>query len=479
MLRSRAVLPASKLLRRGLSNAANSELALLEQLLAQTKARAKAEAAAAAAAEAGAGGGPKFQIKTFNAISPIGLKKFPARQFALTGSSGPVPDGVEDEPHAVLLRSHKLQSEEVASSTRAIARCGAGTNNIPIAEMTKRGIPVFNTPGANANAVKELVVCGLLLASRGILEGIEHTKTKIVPEEGEHKKIAARIEKDKKHFVGQELMGKTLAVCGLGNIGAMCAEAGLGLGMNVVGYDPKISVDAAWRLPNEVTRMASLEDAFASADYVTINMPYIKDVTHHAVSEAVLQKMKPTCHILNMARGEIVDGNALQRLYKAGHFGKYICDFADEFMQNHEKFICIPHLGASTAEAEDNCAEMAANQIINFLETGTIKNSVNFPTAQLDRQEGDMTRMCIINSNQAGVLGEITTLLGSKGINIAQQLNTSRGDIAYNVVDIEGFEEKDGAALQEALLAIPGVMSTRMIWTGSADEGPKDFRTKH
>merc|ERR1719460_1701902 len=233
----------------------------------------------------------------------------------MTGSSGPVPAGVADEPHAILLRSHKLKSEEVASSVRAIARCGAGTNNIPLPDMTARGIPVFNTPGANANAVKELVICGLLLASRGIIEGIEHTKSKIVPEESSHKARAARIEKDKKHFVGQEIAGKTLAVCGLGNIGAMCAEAGISLGMNVVGYDPKISVDAAWRLPNEVQRMASLEDAFAQADYVTINMPYIKDATHHAINESVLSKMKPSCHILNMARGEIVDGAALQQVY--------------------------------------------------------------------------------------------------------------------------------------------------------------------
>merc|ERR1719460_3156031 len=190
----------------------------------------------------------------------------------MTGSSGPVPAGVADEPHAILLRSHKLKSEEVASSVRAIARCGAGTNNIPIDDMTKRGIPVFNTPGANANAVKELVVCGLLLASRGIIEGIAHTKEKIVKEEADHKARAARIEKDKKHFVGQEVMGKTLGVAGLGNIGAMVAEAAISLGMNVVGYDPKISVDSAWRLPNSVTKMASLEDAFAAADYVSINM---------------------------------------------------------------------------------------------------------------------------------------------------------------------------------------------------------------
>lgn len=257
----------------------------------------------------------------------------------------------------------------------------------------------------------------------------------------------------------------------------MVAEAGLGLGMNVVGYDPKISVDAAWRLPNSVGKMASLEDVFAQADYVTINMPYIKGVTHHAINADVLAKMKPTTHILNMARGEIVDGNALLRMYENGHRGKYICDFADEFMQNHPSFICIPHLGASTAEAEDNCAEMAADQIIKFLETGTLKNSVNFPSANLERQDKDSTRLCIINENKPGMLGALTTLIAEKGYNIAQQLNTSRDSIAYNVIDLDGFSQADGETLSKELVAIDGVISTRFIWTGSAQEGPSSYVT--
>ena len=218
---------------------AKAEIAMLEDLVKAAKKRA---AAAAAPPPAPAGEGPRFQIQTFNAISPVGLKAFPASNFAMTGSSGQVPAGLEEEPHAILLRSHKLKSEEVAKSVRAIARCGAGTNNIPIAEMTERGIPVFNTPGANANSVKELVLAGLLLASRDIVGGIQHVKDVIVKEESDHKAVAARIEKDKSKFAGTELLGKTLAVCGLGNIGAMVAEAGIALGMNVVGYDPKISV---------------------------------------------------------------------------------------------------------------------------------------------------------------------------------------------------------------------------------------------
>ena len=203
-----------------------------------------------------------------------------------------------------------------------------------------------------------------------------------------------------------------------------------------------------------------------------------RSVTHHAISESVLAQMKPTCSIVNMARAEIVDGAALQRLYTKGHVGNYICDFADEMMQGHPKFICIPHLGASTAEAEDNCAEMAASQVINFLETGTIKNSVNFPAASLDKQSGTSTRLCIINKNVPGVLGEITTLLGSKGVNITQQLNTSRDSIAYNVIDMDGFPEGSSQELQSSLLALDAVLSTRLIWTGSAAEGPSNFYTK-
>merc|ERR1719460_2153716 len=473
----RSTRPVARVGRRALSTSGDTaELALLEQLLKTAKDRQQAQAAAEVAANASAG--PRFQIQTFNAISPIGLKKFPKQQFALTGSSGDLPAGVDNEPHSILLRSHKLKSEEVASSVRAIARCGAGTNNIPIEEMSKRGIPVFNTPGANANAVKELVICGMLLASRGIVEGINHTKNKIVPEEADHKKIAARIEKDKKHFVGQELLGKTLAVCGLGNIGAMVAEAGIALGMNVVGYDPKISVDAAWRLPNSVGKLSSLEDAFAQADYVTINMPYIKGVTHHAINAEFLSKMKPTTNILNMARGEIVDGEALIRMYDNGHKGKYICDFADEFMQNHPGFLCIPHLGASTAEAEDNCAFMAAEQIINFLETGTIKNSVNFPAASLERQDSSATRLCVINENKPGLLGQLTTAIANKGYNIAQQINTSKGEVAYNVIDLDNFPAEKADELQQEVIALDGVLSTRMIWTGSVQEGPANFLTK-
>jgi len=458
--------------------AMSTEVQLLEQLLKQTKDR-MAEEMAAKAAEA-SGDGPKFQIKGFNAISKVGLDEFPSQHFALTGSCGTLPDGTADEPHAIVLRSHKLKNDEVAPSVRAIARCGAGTNNIPIDEMTVRGIPVFNTPGANANSVKELVLCGLLLAARGVTEGIQHTKTKIVPEEkGDHKAIAARIEKDKKHFGGRELVGKTLAIAGLGNIGCLVADAALSLGMNVVGYDPKISVDAAWRVPREVVKCASLGDAFSKADFVSINMPYIKGATHHAIDAEVLANMHKGTHILNFSRAEIVDGSALKACYDNGHTGKYICDFADEHMQEHEKFLCIPHLGASTDEAEDNCATMAAKQIIDFLETGKLVNSVNFPTAILERQDLTSTRLVVINKNAPGVLGLMTSLLGDMGVNITQQLNTSRDEIAYNVIDMESFPTgKEGADIQRAIQDIDAVISTRVIFQGTAAEGPSNFFNK-
>ena len=603
--------------------APRSDIDLLQKLLDAAKAREAEEAAAAKAAMAAeaAGGGSKFQIQGFNALSPVGLELFPKSSFWLTGSCGELPDGVESEPHAILLRSHKLQPDEVGDSVRAIARFGAGTNNIPIPEMTARGIPVFNTPGANANSVKELVLAGLLLGARGVVEGIQHVNEKIVPEEkGDFKKIAARIEKDKKHFGGHELVGKTLAIAGLGNIGNLVADAALSLGMNVVGYDPKISVDAAWRVPREVQKASSLTELFSKADYVSINMPYIKGATHHIIDAEVLGAMKPKCNILNFSRAEIIDGAALKRCFDNGHSGKYICDFADEHMQGHPKFICIPHLGASTEEAEDNCAIMgsrqvsrrrptarglrklatptanvprprvarahrrfaptlpsswsmrasppiplgrpapltlppthphpplARRQVINFLETGNIVNSVNFPTAQLDRQDASDTRLVsrlgalprtrlppspllasfpnpahqdghlpvlgschlgracrslptrsthaplmpraacrattldaqvIINNNVPGALGLITTLLGDMGVNITQQLNTSRDTIAYNVIDMQGFPEgEQGDAIQRAIQDIEAVISTRMIFTGSAQEGPRNFFTK-
>jgi len=406
--------------------------------------------------------GPSFNVKTFNAISPKGLQQFPKGQYTVSGDSAEI----DDKPHAIMLRSHKLQLDEITPSVRAIARCGAGTNNIPVDKMTELGIPVFNTPGANANAVMELVMTSLLLASRGIVEGIEHTKNVInVEEEGDYARISARIEKDKKMFVGQELSGKTLGVIGLGHIGSRVVNAALSMGMKVVGYDPVLSLDAAWRLPGDrMTKASSLEDVLKASDYLTFHVPYIKDKTHHLIDAEALKLMKPSCNICNFARGEIVDGEALKAAYESGaHTGKYISDFADPYLLGEDKHIVMPHLGASTAEAEENSAKMAADQLIDFLETGSIRNSVNFPDAVLEpKRDSAGSRLAIVNQNEPGVLGAITTFLGDAGINIEQQINLSRGDVAYTVVDMKG-EPENPEELQNALAEVDGILSSRFI----------------
>jgi len=399
-----------------------------------------------------AGGG--FRVKTFNAIAPEGLAEFPVDSFDVSAD--------EDRPHAILLRSHKLQLEEVPPSVRAIARCGAGTNNIPVEDLTKQGIPVFNTPGSNANAVNELVICSLFLASRGIVEGIQHMD-KIFDEEAEPEVVKKRVESEevlpRPRAERKDPRGR-----GLGNIGAAVAEAALALGMNVVGFDPKLSVDAAWRLPSEITPMDSLLDLAECSDYLTLHVPYIKDATHHIIGEREIAALKKGANLINFARGELVDSAALLARYETGDYaGKYIADFADPILRSHPKVILLPHLGASTEEAEINSAAMAVNSIKDYLRTGSIKNSVNFPTAELEPKPGNVAcRVCIINENIPGMLGQITGILGSMKLNIVQQLNTSRGGIAYNVVDL-GEMPDDPRELQLELAKVEGVLSSRMI----------------
>lgn len=407
--------------------------------------------------------GASFNIQTFNAISPVGLKKFEEGKYKVDESV----EALDNQPMAIMLRSHKLQVEEVAASVRCIARCGAGTNNIPVAKMTELGIPVFNTPGANANAVKELVICSLLLASRGIVEGNNHVNTVINPEENnDYDAISKRIEKDKKMFGGQELTGKTLGVVGLGQIGARVVEAALALGMNVVGYDPALSLEAALMLSPSLKRVDSLNAVWKESDYVTLHVPYIPGVTHHLVNAEALNAMKPNVHIMNFARGEIVDGEALKAMYDSGaKTGKYVSDFSDPVLMGHPRHIVLPHLGASTGEAEENSAAMAADTIKSFLETGSIRHSVNFPNANLPytKDANVDARLCIVNKNAPGVLGQITSFLGARNINIVQQLNASRNDIAYTVIDMSHTPE-DPSKLQADLAAeCPDVISSRFV----------------
>lgn len=444
------------------------EIEMLEIMLAKAKERKEAEDAPPMAAAAGDYTGPAFNVLTFNAISPVGLSRFPAGRYAVSDDT----DALEGDPMAIMLRSHQLQEAEVAPSTRCIARCGAGTNNIPVARMTELGIPVFNTPGANANAVKELTVCALLLASRGIAEGISHVSNVIAPEEAhEHERIAKRIEKDKSMFVGHEIEGRTLGVIGLGQIGSRVVDAALGLGMKVVGYDPALSLESAWRLPGDrMTRATSLDELLKASDYITLHVPYIKGVTHHLINAEALSKCKPNVSILNFARGEIVDGEALAKCYQSGRItGKYVSDFSDPALNGHPLHLVMPHLGASTGEAEENSAAMAADTIMSFLETGTIRNSVNFPTTVPAPIQG-YARLCIVHKNIPGVLGTITTFLGGKNINITQQINNSAGDVAYTVIDMQDQPAEPDELQTELAKTCEGIISSRFIGSIFADQ---------
>mmetsp|Transcript_30792 Transcript_30792/g.42649 ORF Transcript_30792/g.42649 Transcript_30792/m.42649 type:complete len:533 (-) Transcript_30792:106-1704(-) len=443
---------------------AESEIDMLTKMLELAKARKTLDIASTTPGDADEYDGGAFNIQTFNAISPVGLNKYPKGKYKIAEDVSKF----DNHPMAIMLRSHKLQVEEVLPTVRCIARCGAGTNNIPVAKMTELGIPVFNTPGANANAVKELVICSLLLASRGIVEGHNHVDNVInVEENNDYEKISKRIEKDKSMFVGQEITGKTLGVIGLGQIGARVVDAALALGMHVVGYDPVLSVDAALMLPgSRMDNVDSLDALLKVSDYITIHSPYIPGVTHHMLNAATLKTCKPNVHILNFARGEIVDGASVKAMYDAGSLtGKYISDFSDPDLMGHPRHIVLPHLGASTGEAEENSAAMAADTIMSFLETGSIKNSVNFPTVNLKRSTdaGIAARLCIVNKNEAGVLGDITSFLGDQNINIAQQINVSRGDIAYTVIDMDSVPTNPDQTQLELQEACPQVISSRWI----------------
>ena len=449
---------------------ADEEVELLERILRLAKERKESEVLGVNGAEEAGDEyhGNPFNVLTFNAISQKGLDRFPPGRYAVSGESGELPG----EPMAIMLRSHKLQESDVSPSVRGIVRCGAGTNNCNVAKMTELGIPVFNTPGANANAVKELVVCSLLLASRGVLQGNKHVEDAIMPEEGmDHERIASRIEKDKKMFAGQEICGKTLGVIGLGQIGARVVEAALALGMNVVGFDPALSIDSAMMLPGDrMKRTEDLKELFAASDFITLHLPYIPDVTHHLINAEALSLCKPNVKILNFSRGEIVDGESLRRAWDSGQStGEYISDFSDPFCNGHPKHIVLPHLGASTAEAEENSASMAAGTIMDFLETGTIKNSVNLPTTVPASREG-VARLCTVHENKPGVLGQLTTFLGNKGFNITQQISNSRGPIAYTVIDMQELPPDPEALQEELAVSTPEVISMRFLSDVFADD---------
>ncbi|MES2674949.1 MAG: phosphoglycerate dehydrogenase [Pseudomonadota bacterium] len=390
-----------------------------------------------------------FKVKTYNQISDKGLSRFSREKYQVESDL--------TSPDAYILRSHKLQGEALPSSVKAVARAGAGTNNVPVAEYTKLGVVVFNSPGANANAVKELVLAGMLLGSRGILQGLEYVQGLTHMTDADE--MSKLLEKEKSNFAGYELQGKTLGIVGLGAIGSMIADAALALGMNVIGFDPALSVDAAWRLPNQVAKMENLQSLLASADYITLHVPAI-DATKHMINVDTLKIIRKGAVLLNFAREAIVDAHAVVDSLNAGHLGKYICDFPEPILLNRKDVYAMPHIGASTEEAEENCAIMAADQLMDYLENGNIKNSVNFPAVHMGRNPGTGARITFSNDNVSGVLGNLLSVLADNKVNVVDMVNKSRGEVAYNIIDVE---QAPSSAVIAALTKIERVISVRVI----------------
>ncbi|MFF3021065.1 phosphoglycerate dehydrogenase [Gottfriedia sp. NPDC057948] len=385
-----------------------------------------------------------IKIQTLNNISEHGMKEFPLENYTINNQL--------NEPDGILLRSHSMHEMRIPSSLKAIARAGAGVNNIPIDECTSRGIVVFNTPGANANAVKELVLTSLFLSSRRIIEGIEWTRS-LFGEEN----VSKIVEAGKKEFAGAEIAGKKLGIIGLGAIGALVANDALALDMEVYGYDPYISVETAWRLSRNVQRIDNLEQIFSTCDYITIHVPLTPE-TKGFVNEKLLSGMKKGARLLNFSRSELVDDVALEYALNNGTVGVYVTDFPNEKVIGMKNVIPIPHLGASTTESEENCARMAAKQLKNYLETGNIKNSVNFPNVELPYT--GKKRITIAHKNIPNMVGQITGLLAKYQVNIADMLNRSKGAFAYTMIDLD---ETINGPVEQLLKDIEGVISVRII----------------
>lgn len=388
-----------------------------------------------------------FKIQTLNNISIKGLERFTRDKYEVASEIG--------HPDAILLRSHKLTVDEIPPSVAAIARAGAGVNNVPVDRMTEMGIPVFNAPGANANAVKELVLAALLLGSRGILQGINYAQ-ELTDMDDAHA-MSKLLEKEKKRFRGQEIAGKTLGVIGLGSIGSRVARMALEMGMDVLGYDPALSVDAAWRLPSDVQKMENLQSLMAKSDFVTLHLPAI-EATYNLINADLLKAMKPDACLVNFAREEIVDTSAVADALAEDRLRLYVADFPTPNLLTSDKVILMPHIGASTMEAEENCAVMAANQLMDFLENGNIVNSVNFPPLSLERTTD--YRFALVNKNVPKMLGSVLSVLADLDINVVDMLNKSREDVAYNLIDIETPVTDE---LLENLKAIDGVISVRAL----------------
>jgi D-3-phosphoglycerate dehydrogenase len=386
-----------------------------------------------------------YKIRTFNQIAVRGLERFALDSFEVGSEIG--------DPHAILLRSHKLHPSDLGPSLRAVARAGAGYNNVPVQACTDQGVVVFNTPGANANSVKELVLAALLISARDLVGGVQYVQSLAgIDDEAELNRL---VEAEKKRFKGRELYGKSLGVVGLGAIGSLVARAALDLGMDVLGYDPAISVDAAWRLPSEVQRMENLPSLFSRADFVTLHVPLLP-ATAGLSNEESLRSFRTGSVLLNFARQPIVDTAALCHALESGRVGQYVADFPVPGLADHPQVRLTPHLGASTEEAEENCAVMAANQLISFLSTGNIENSVNFPAVNLEPAGG--YRLAVTNRNVPGMLGQMTAVLAEQQINVVDMLNKSRADVAYNLIDVV---DEPSPSLIDEICAIDSVMNVR------------------
>ncbi len=385
----------------------------------------------------------KCEILVINQIAQVGLKRFPAERYAVVKES--------KDPEAILVRSQDLHKFEFGPSLRAVGRAGAGTNNIPVAALSKRGVPVFNAPGANANAVKELVLAGMLIAARNLAPALEFTRS--LPQDD----LEKRVEGGKTQFAGVELPGHTLGVIGLGKVGSLVADAAIRLGMNVHGYDPHITVEAAWSLPSQVRRAASIEELVRASHFVTLHVP-LGDKTRHLVNARMLESFRSGAVLLNFSREGVVDDQAVAKALSSGRLKWYVTDFPSTGLVRHPGVIALPHLGASTREAEDNCAIMVADQVREYLEHGNLQNAVNFPDAQMAREAP--FRLAIANANVPDMLGRISHALGRRRINIHNMLNKSKGEMAYTLVDADSPVPAE--ALKE-LSGLTGVLAVRYL----------------
>ncbi|MBA3754863.1 MAG: 3-phosphoglycerate dehydrogenase [Nitrosomonas sp.] len=386
-----------------------------------------------------------FKILTANQISSLGLSRFPVDDYQVGNDIA--------EPDAILVRSHNMLDTVISGSVKAIGRAGAGTNNIPVQDMNTRGIPVFNTPGANANAVKELVLAGMLLAARNLVPALQFAENL----QGDDAALNKQAEDGKKHFSGIELPGRTLGLIGLGEIGRLVANAAIKLGMKVIGYDPKITVESAWSLSAEVKKAHSMEDLLRRSEFISVHVPLL-DSTHHLINENNIKMMKHNVILLNFSRSTIVDEGAILAGIAADKIKTYVCDFPSQKLQHQKAVITLPHLGASTLEAEENCAVMVVDQLMDYLQNGNITHTVNFPDIQMERESS--YRIAVANANVPNIVGQISTSMAKAGLNIHNMINKSRGEMAYTLVDVDSPVPQH---VVDEIAGITGVLMARYL----------------